>query len=99
MDKNQVLKLAREYAAVVREELDTESIFLYGSQAKGAPHKNSDIDIAVIVDEIPGDYLDATALLWRLSRKVDAAIEPVLLTSDDLDSGFLRTVRETGIAV
>lgn len=99
MDKNQVLKLARKYAAIVREELGAESVILYGSQAKGHSHENSDIDIAVIVDEIPGDYLDATALLWRLSRQVDAAIEPVLLTPADSNSGFLRAVRETGIAV
>lgn len=99
MDKNQVLNMAKEYAAVVRESINTEAIILYGSQANGTSHEHSDIDIAVIVDEIPGDYLDTAALLWRLSRKVNMDIEPVLLTSADSDSGFLRTVRETGIAV
>lgn len=99
MDKDQVLNMAKEYAAVVREVLNIESIILYGSQAKGTANNDSDIDIAVIVNEIPGDYLDTTALLWRLSRKVNMDIEPVLLTPTDSDSGFLRTVRESGIAV
>lgn len=99
MDKIQVLKLAKEYAAVVRKELAPEAVILYGSQAKGTSNEGSDIDIAVIVDEIPGDYLDTSALLWKLSRKVHADIEPVLLTSDDYGSGFLRVVRDTGIAV
>lgn len=99
MDKNEVLNLAKKYAAIVRKELDTQSIILYGSQVKGTSTESSDIDIAVIVDDIPGDYLDSVALLWRLSRKVNADIEPVLLTVADSDSGFLHTVRETGIAV
>lgn len=99
MDKNEVLNLAKKYAAIVRKELDTQSIILYGSQLKGTSTESSDIDIAVIVDAIPGDYLDSVALLWRLSRKVNADIEPVLLTAADSDSGFLHAVRETEIAV
>ena len=79
--------------------MDTRSIILYGSQVKGTSTESSDIDIAVIVDDIPGDYLDSVALLWRLSRKINTDIEPVLLTAADSDSGFFHTVRETGIAV
>ena len=79
--------------------MDTRSIILYGSQVKGTSTESSDIDIAVIVDDIPGDYLDSVALLWRLSRKINTDSEPVLLTAADSDSGFLHTVRETGIAV
>lgn len=79
--------------------MDTRSIILYGSQIKGTSTESSDIDIAVIVDDIPGDYLNSVALLWRLSRIINTDIEPVLLTAADSDSGFLHTVRETGIAV
>jgi len=99
MDKNEVLTYAKEYAAAVRKTMDADEIFLYGSHAKGTATKNSDIDIAVIVDDISGDYLSAVSLLWKLSRTVNEDIEPVLLTSSDAESGFLRTVRETGVAV
>ncbi len=99
MDKNEVLDLAKKYADYVRETLNVQSVVLYGSQAKGNPTESSDIDIAVIVDDVSGDYLDSVALLWKLSRKVNADIEPVLLAAADSDSGFLHTVRETGIAV
>ncbi len=99
MDKNEVLTYAKEYAAAVRKTMDTNAILLYGSHAKGTATKNSDIDIAVIVDDISGDYLSAVSTLWKLSRAVNADIEPVLLTSSDSESGFLRTVRETGVAV
>ena len=34
-----------------------------------------------------------------MTRSVSDDIEPVLLTADDDKSGFLNTVRKTGIAV
>lgn len=99
MDQEKVLSLAKEYAAAVREVVDASAVFLYGSHAKGTATEDSDIDIAVVVKELPGDYLDTLSALWRLTRRVDQNIEPVLLTSDDDSSGFLHTVKKTGIMV
>lgn len=86
-------------SCAVRKTVDAADIFLYGSCARGTASAESDIDIAVVVDEVPGDYLSTAAALWKLTRSVDSAIEPVLLTQADADSGFLQTVRRTGIAV
>ena len=99
MAENKVLTLAKQYADAVRNTIEAKSIFLYGSQAKGSATKDSDIDIAVVVDKVPDDYLDVMAQLWRLGRAVSHDIEPVLLSNDDLDSGFLQLVQRTGIAV
>jgi predicted nucleotidyltransferase len=99
MDSEKVLNIAKEYAAAVRKVLDATAIFLYGSYAKGTATKDSDIDIAVVVDEIPGDYLNTMTMLWRLTRSIGSDIEPVLLTPADEESGFLATVQKTGIAV
>ena len=99
MDKDQVLTAAKEYAAAVRKMMDTNAIFLYGSHAKGTATKDSDIDIAVVVDRITGDYLTTMASLWKLTRSINEEIEPVLLTAEDSESGFLDTIQRTGIAV
>lgn len=99
MAQENVLNIAKEYAAAVRNVMNATSIFLYGSHAKGTATKDSDIDIAVVVDKIPGDYLDTMSMLWKLTRFVDHDIEPVLLTEADDESGFLRTIQRTGIAV
>jgi len=99
MAENKVLILARQYADAVRGAMDAKNIFLYGSQSKGTATKDSDIDIAVVVDKVPDDYLNAVALLWKLGRAVSHDIEPILLSDDDLDSGFLQTIQRTGIAV
>ena len=99
MVEEKVLTTAREYAAAVRKTMNVRNIFLYGSHAKGEAKKDSDIDIAVVADQIPGDYLDTMVALWRLTNDVDENIEPVLLLTADDESGFLDTVRRTGIAV
>lgn len=99
MAQDEVLNIAREYANAVRGVMDTKGIYLYGSYAKGTAREDSDIDIAVVVDQIPDDYLSAVSKLWGLTRAVGDAIEPVLLTEQDNQSGFIQTVYKTGISV
>ena len=99
MVEEKVLTTAKEYAAVVRKTMDVRGVFLYGSHVRGEAKKDSDIDIAVVADQVPGDYLDTMASLWRLTNDVDERIEPVLLLTSGDESGFLGTVRRSGIAV
>lgn len=99
MDQSTVLNLAKAYADAVRSIMKTSGIFLYGSQARGTATRDSDIDIAVVVDRLPDDYLETLSLLWKLTRSVSQEIEPVLLSGEDDERGFLRTVQTTGIAV
>lgn len=75
------------------------SIFLYGSHTRGTATPESDIDIAVVVNEIRDDYLDTLAELWWISRKISLDIGPVLLVAGDNNSGILDIVRQIGIAV
>lgn len=89
-----MLNIAREYAASVRKVVDATAIFFYSSYAKGTATKDSNIDIAVVMDKIPDDYLNTMTTLWWLTRSVNHDIEPVLLTVADDESGFLSTVQK-----
>ena len=40
---------------------------------------DSDIDIAVVVPSINGDYYSTAAHLWRITMDVNTLIEPVLI--------------------
>ena len=99
MDQEKVLNIAKDYADSVRKVVDTADVFLYGSYARGTATKDSDIDIAVVVRQLPEDYLHTVATLWKLTRGVSDDIEPVLLAADNEASGFLATVRKTAIAL
>lgn len=52
-------EIVDKYIAVVKENYDVVAIILFGSYAKGTEHKDSDIDIAVITDDIK------TEIGWR----------------------------------
>ena len=99
MAENEVIGIAKAYAEKVRGVMNPKAVILYGSHAKGTATKDSDIDIAVIVDTIETDYLATVTKLWSLTRTVNDEIEPVLILDGSDDSGFLQTVRATGIAV
>ena len=99
MAENKIIDIAKAYADKVRNVMNAKEVILYGSHAKGTATKDSDIDIAVIADAIETDYLTAVSLLWRLTRTVNDEIEPVLILEGNDDSGFLQTVKNTGIAV
>lgn len=64
--------------------------------AENTARPDSDIDIAVIVDKLEGDYMDELAKLYKLRRSVDFRIEPVLFEYGQHKSGFLKEIMDTG---
>jgi len=95
MDK-EIIKIARLYAKKVKARYPVKMVVLYGSHAKGTANEFSDIDIAVVVDEVTGDYLKISADLFNLVRDVSNRIEPVLLSRANDRSGFLESVLKQG---
>ncbi|NMA62379.1 MAG: nucleotidyltransferase domain-containing protein [Firmicutes bacterium] len=96
MDKQSVIALAHEYSKLVIQHFPVEQILLYGSFVNGTAGPYSDIDIAVIVEELEGDYLEKQSELYRLRRSVDLRIEPILFVGWQDDSGFLQEIKATG---
>ena len=96
MDKNEAIILAKRYKELVSQHLQIKALYLYGSYSKGTQNPDSDIDIAVIVDHIEGDYFDYLASLWKLRRKINSIIEPVLLTEEDQTTPLYAEILKTG---
>jgi len=96
MDKEAALTIATEYAAEVCKVLNPLSIILYGSYANETESNESDIDITVIFNDYNGNWLQDSALLWRLTRKVSTTIEPVLLDRAKDPSGFVEDIFKRG---
>lgn len=99
LDKTTALEHANKYAELVGQQFNSCKIVLFGSFAKGNWNENSDIDIAVIVTEMDGDFLELSKKINKLTRNIDNRIEPVLLQADKDRSGFLRTILKTGITL
>ena len=96
LDKTTVRKIASEYANEVRKVLNPNAIILFGSYVNGTPHKWSDIDIAVIVNNFQGNWLETASMLCGLSWEISLDIEPHLLDETCDKSGFAEYVIKTG---
>ena len=98
MDKAEVIKLAQQYKVLLAEYLPLKDVYLYGSYSKGTQSKDSDIDIAIIVDSMTADYFQDTSLVWKLRRKISTRIEPVLLLTDS-DNPLFYDIQQYGIRI
>ena len=98
MDREQALILAKQYKEEISGLFNSPKVFLYGSYSKGCAHDGSDIDIAVVVPLLDGDWLTATTKLLTASQKLNTLIEPVLL-EERYPSPLYDDVLRTGIAV
>jgi len=83
---------------VISEKFGNAKVYLYGSYSKGTAHKDSDIDVAVIVPKIEGDWLTLSAYLWHKIDDISFYIEPVLM-EDNESSPLYEDVMKTGILV
>ena len=71
-------------------------IILYGSYATETQRENSDIDIAIVVDELEGKWLTVNSKLFLLSAEIDNKIEPNLIIRKGNKSEFLESILKYG---
>jgi len=96
MDKATAIKRVKQYADVIMQHFDVKKIILYGSYSRDNARKDSDIDVAVVLSRVDGDFLMSEAKLFRLRREIDPRIEPILLEESNDKSGFLEEILKTG---
>lgn len=95
----EAIDIVKEYKKVIAPLFDGKvKVYLYGSYSKGNPNPWSDIDVAVIIPTLEGDWLKLSIALNRNVRKVNLRIEPVLMMEDQW-SPLYDDVMLTGIAV
>jgi len=75
LDKIAALKIAKEFVDTVRDKFDLQKAILFGSFAKGTNHDDSDIDIALVINNLK-DSFGTQVKLMKLRRKIDLRIEP-----------------------
>lgn len=99
MDHAEVIKKLKKFKKLLSQHMKFEDLILYGSYAKGNAHKDSDVDVAIVVTQLSGDYFTTRPLLWKIRREVDDRIEPVLIEKDHDESGFLSEIMKNGITI
>ena len=99
MDKGEVISKVKQYKLLLGTHFNLDSVYLFGSYAKDTNREDSDIDVAVVVNNISGDFFEVNPLLWKLRRQVDDRIEPVLIDKNNDKSGFKKKIKRNGIKI
>jgi uncharacterized protein len=100
MDKREAINIATVYLNTISSKYNIGQAFLFGSFAKGTNHDDSDIDIAIIVNNVT-DIIDTQIDLMKLRRKVDLRIEPHPFLSSDfnLSNPVVSEILKYGIVI
>jgi predicted nucleotidyltransferase len=99
MDKREAIKLVGAYKRLLKDYLPVEKVYLFGSYAIETNREDSDIDVAIVMKRIDGDFFSINPLLWKLRRQIDDRIEPILIERDFDDAGFLGEIQKYGIEI
>jgi predicted nucleotidyltransferase len=102
MDKrDDIIDKLKIYKDLVQKffSVAVQQYWLFGSYAKNCAHKDSDIDVALVVNHLDDDYsiLHTEPILWKLRRQVDTRIEPHVIACDTDYAGMLDEIQRTGI--
>ena len=101
LKNKEIYEVLLKFISAVKAKYNVEAIILFGSYAKGTENENSDIDIAVVLNDNI-DIYDCMADLMGLTWDIDARIEPHPIKKKDYDNKsdyFIEEVINTGIKV
>lgn len=94
-------RIVREFVSRLEPEIHVKKVILYGSYARGRADEWSDIDLAVISDDLRGlDQLQRIVVLSPSRRGCDTSIEPLGFTMREYQTAshltFLGEIKRMG---
>ncbi len=97
MDKREVIEKLKEYAELLKKYFAVKMVILFGSYSRGSARVDSDIDVAVVLERLPENILDAEIEFFKLRRQIDSRIEPIIFEiGQDDPSGFFDEILKNG---
>ncbi len=99
MDKSEAISIVQKYSVLLKKYFTLEKVYLFGSYANNTFREDSDIDVAIVVSRIDGDFFSIQPLLWKLRRQIDDRIEPILIERENDHGEFLKEIQKHGIEV
>lgn len=103
MSKTEVKKIIKKYANELRKKnFSVSSMYLFGSYAKGKAHKWSDIDVAVVSNNLKNSLGRDYKKMLYTTLDVDTRLEPHGFTMKefmDNSNPMSYEIRKTGIRV
>jgi uncharacterized protein len=100
MVNQSIIDTVKLYIQQIPDSIEIKKAYLFGSYAKGNEHKDSDIDIAIVIGKMD-DFFAVQMQLMRLRRTIDLRIEPHPIWEGDfnIQNPFAYEIQKTGIEI
>ena len=101
MDKNKASEIAKRYVDFLRKDNpNIKKAYLFGSYAKGITNVDSDIDLAIVFENL-SDTFNMQVQLMKIRRKFDTRIEPHAFRESDFEPSnpLAKEILTTGLEV
>jgi len=96
-------KTITDYIKLIQQEYpDFESVYVFGSYARGNSNQDSDIDLAIIFRNLDDSKrFDIQVQLMLLASQIDTRIEPHPISYNDFhsDNPFVVEIKKTGFKI
>jgi predicted nucleotidyltransferase len=98
MDKREAIIMAQNYVNNVSKKYELAQAFVFGSYARGNYRSDSDIDVAVVLKNVP-NLFDAQIDLLHLRKDGDLQIEPHTFRDTDFntDDPFVNEILQASL--
>ncbi len=93
--------MGRKYLQLLlQHDYPVKQMYLYGSYARGNFHKDSDIDLAIIMNDLPDPFQTQVNML-KLTWNFDTRVEPHPFDAKDFTSSnpVVNDILTTGIEI
>ena len=101
MDQSRAFEVVKKYIEYLKNnKFNIKKAYIFGSYANGKFDDNSDIDLAIILNNISNGFILQVQLM-KISRKFDTRIEPHPFDVADFDTSnpFANEIISKGIRI
>ncbi len=101
MDQGVVIEIVKKYISYLKEnKFNIQQAYLFGSYVTGKYHDDSDIDLALIMNNLPNRFITQVELM-KIGRKFDTRIEPHPFEASDFNTmnPFANEILSRGIQI
>jgi len=101
MDQKAAIEIVKKCLDYLKEnKIKVRKAYIFGSFAKNKYNENSDIDIALIINNMSNSFLMQVELM-KLGRKIDSRLEPHPFDASDFNESnpFVYEILKNGISV
>ncbi len=88
----------RRFLSLISEEVKVKEAYLFGSYANGHAHEYSDIDMAIVSDDLVGSRFDDSTRLGKyvIEASIDIEVHPFKTEDFTPDNPFVEEILRTG---